>query len=140
MDGDWPRPCWDGYWSGHLPPTAASPDPSRASDQPTVASELTSWIPTRNGLVVWEDGNREDFEHVARELDTWMEWLTTKLSSVEEGVSEFTFAADELSDFVETIREFLRLNGEHVVRLSRVVTVTDDMLHALGWTESKGSG
>ncbi|TQN49066.1 hypothetical protein FHX52_2227 [Humibacillus xanthopallidus] len=140
MDGDWPSPCWEGYWSGHLPPAPGSPQHPSASTKPTLDTELDKWLTIRNALSTWENSNREGFAQVAVEVTGWTEWLTNELSAVEEGVAEMTLTVRDLDDLVASIGEFLRLNGKHVVHLSRLSEATDVMFHALGWTEPTKGG
>lgn len=139
MDGDWPSPCWEGHWSGNLPPAPAGHQPAE-SNQPTLDTELDEWLPVRNALSQWESSNREGFFRVAGEIDGWTAWLKEELSAVDKGAVEITFKIEDLDDLVATIGEFLRLNGEYVVRLTGAFQATDHMFHALGWTEAKSNG
>jgi|JI6StandDraft_1071083.scaffolds.fasta_scaffold88470_2 hypothetical protein len=139
MDGDWPSPCWEGHWSGNLPPAPVGHQPA-ASTRPTLDSELAEWLPVRNAMSQWESSNREDFIRVAGEMDGWTAWLKDELSAVDEGAEEATFKMKDLDDLLATIDEFRRLNGEYIGRLTGLFQATDRMFHALAWTEAKTSG
>jgi hypothetical protein len=124
---DWPKPCWNGYGSDHLPPSGHS----HAKAGANAHDPVDAWLPVRNAVTQWTAEHYDEIREAANGVRAQADDFRNRLAEGE------TLKRTELEEFLTQLHDWWQLNAEFQIPMNTCFTATDTMLHALHLTTSK---